>query len=78
MEDPGSFEAVAYDTAKILFETVSRPDIHYRASIRNELATLEDYPGVTGSTSFGQAGEARKDLYLLKIIGDGFVELDQH
>ena len=72
---PEFIEAVAYDTAMILFQTVSSPDIRFRSDVRNKLKTLTDFRGVTGLTSFNNSGEVRNKLYLLQIKGRGFVEL---
>ena len=72
---PEFIEAVAYDTAMILFQTVSSPDIQFRSDLKNKLKTLNDFHGVTGLTSFDNGGEVRKKLYLLQIKGKKFVEL---
>jgi len=75
-EKPGFIEAVAYDSATILFKIVSRPDIRYRSSIKNALMNLNNFQGVTGLTSFDNNGEIKKRLYLLRIKGGKFVELE--
>jgi ABC-type branched-subunit amino acid transport system substrate-binding protein/predicted negative regulator of RcsB-dependent stress response len=72
---PEFIEAVAYDTAMILFQMISRPDIRFRSSLKNNLKNLTDYQGVTGLTSFDENGEVRRKLYLLQIKGSRFVEL---
>ena len=77
-QKPGYMEAVAYDTAMILFQAVSSPDIRFRSDLKNKLKTLKDFRGVTGLTSFDNSGEVRKKLYLLQIKGNGFVELKHH
>ena len=74
-EKPGFIEAVAYDTAIMLFQIVSRPDVKFRSAVKNELVKLSNFQGVTGLTSFDNNGEPQKDLYLLKIKGNKFVEL---
>ncbi len=74
-EDPGFIEAIAFDTAMILFEILGRPDVQLRSNLRDRLMTLHDYRGVTGLTSFDPSGEAVKRLYLLNIKGDKFLEL---
>lgn len=76
-QKPGFIEAVAYDTALILFQTVSRPDVRFRSVLKNELRRLEGFQGVTGLTSFDSNGDAIKNLYLLQIRGQRFVELEQ-
>ena len=75
-QKPGFIEAVAYDTAMILFQMVSRPDIRFRSSLKKELEGLADFKGVTGPTSFDRDGEVRKRLYLLKVKGDRFFQLE--
>ncbi|MCP4681553.1 MAG: hypothetical protein GY864_04405 [Desulfobacterales bacterium] len=75
-EKPGFIEAISYDTAIILFETIGRSDIHFRSSIKHEFLKLRDFEGVTGPTEFDENGEALKRLYLLQISGNEFIELE--
>lgn len=75
-EKPGFIEAVAYDTATILFQVVSEPDIRYRSALKNVLKRLSDFQGVTGGTSFNNDGDVRKNIYLLQVRGNRFVELE--
>jgi ABC-type branched-subunit amino acid transport system substrate-binding protein len=76
-QKPGFIEATAYDTALILFQMVSRPDIRFRSVLKNELKRITGFQGVTGLTSFDENGDAVKHLYLLQIRGQRFVELEQ-
>ena len=76
-QKPGFIEAVAYDTALILFQMVSRPDVRFRGVLKNELKRLQGFQGVTGLTSFDNNGDAIKNLYLLQIRGQRFVELER-
>ena len=69
-------EAVAYDTAMILLQMISRPDIHFRSALKDELMTLENFDGVTGRTSFDENGDVKKTLRILQISGEKFVELE--
>ncbi len=73
-ERPGFIEAIAYDTARLLIQLLSRPDIRYKSALREQLAHMEDFPGVTGRTAFTPEGEVRKDLYLLQIREGQFVD----
>ena len=75
-ETPDFIEAIVYDTAMILFNVVSREQIRYRSEIRDELLNLDNFPGVTGLTGFDENGDAQKKLYLLRVKGKKFVELD--
>jgi hypothetical protein len=75
-EKPGFIEAVAFDTARILFKMVGRPDIRLRTKLKDELMNFRDFEGASGRTSFDDRGEAWKKLYLLKIKGDKFIEIN--
>lgn len=75
-KNPGFLEAVAYDTAMILFGIITRSEASYRNLIRDELLQLSDYPGVTGNTTFRPDGDVDKKMVLLSIKGDQFVELE--
>lgn len=74
-ETPGVIEATAYDTAMMLFQICQHPDVQSRTAIKEELLRLRDFPGVTGLTSFDGQRDALKELSMLRIEGDGFVEL---
>jgi len=75
-ETPDFIEAIVYDTANILFNVVSREQIRYRSEIKDELLNLDNFPGVTGNTRFDENGDAQKKLYLLRVKGKKFVELE--
>ncbi len=75
-EKPGFIEAITYDTSMILFQTLSRPDVRSRNAIKNELMGLKNYQGVTGLTSFDDNGDVEKQLSLLRIKGDKFIDLE--
>ncbi|MGD9107348.1 MAG: ABC transporter substrate-binding protein [Desulfobacterales bacterium] len=77
-EKPGFIEAVTYDTAMILFDLVSRDDIQSRSEIKNKIMNLQDFQGVTGKTCFDNTGNAHKELYLLQIQGDKFMEVENN
>lgn len=77
-EGPGFIQAVAYDTAWLLFDLVSRPDIRFRAQIKNTLPVMPPFSGVTGTTVFDPSGEAVKEIYLLQIKGRRFEEIETY
>jgi hypothetical protein len=72
---PGFIEAVSYDTAMILFHLAAAPDVKTAEDMKSKILAMPPYPGVTGMTYFSETGEAVKDIYLLKIIGDRFKEI---
>ena len=71
---PGYVEAVAYDTALIVFHTMNREPASHE-DFRQGLIDMGNVRGVTGVTSFAENGEAEKTIYLLKGGPDGFVEI---
>jgi len=75
-QKPGFIEAIAYDTSMILFQILGKPDIRSRNAIKNALMQLKDFQGVTGLTSFNEKGDVKKELSLLRIKDDKFVELE--
>jgi ABC-type branched-subunit amino acid transport system substrate-binding protein len=76
-ERPGFIEAVVYDTAMIIFGVLNKPDLRFKSELKNELLNMTVFSGITGPTYFDENGEAQKQLYLLKIKGRRFVELEQ-
>jgi len=72
---PAFIEAIGYDTAKLLIDLLHRSPYYGRIYIREQLAKMPPYDGVTGKTRFDDTGEAVKTLYLLKVRGDRFVEV---
>ncbi len=72
---PKFLEAVSYDTAVILFESIMTPGVHSREDLKNTLAGTRIFEGVTGNTIFEPSGQARKQLFLLTIKRNRFVEV---
>ena len=76
-EKPGFIEAVVYDSAMMVFRVLNQPDLRFKSELKNKLLNMADFSGVTGPTHFDENGEAQKQLYLLRIKGKKFVELQQ-
>ena len=76
-EKPGFIEAIVYDSAMMLFSVLIQPDLRFKTELKDELLNLVDFSGITGPTYFDENGEAQKQLYLLKVKGRRFVELEQ-
>jgi len=74
-EKPKFIEAVAYDTAMMLFKIISQAEIKSRKELKDHLQNIRNYDGVTGLTSFKSNGEVDKKLYLFRIVKDKFVEI---
>jgi ABC-type branched-subunit amino acid transport system substrate-binding protein len=73
---PGFIEAIAYDSARRLLQILHDPNVQLRAGIRHALHQGGGPPGVTGEVTFDGRGEPVKELVLLQIDGEGFVEVD--
>jgi len=72
--NPSVWEASAYDTAAIL-QNLLEGEIHTRQSLRQQIATVKDYPGLTGATSFFQDGSVDKAIYVLTVKGSNIYEI---
>ncbi len=77
-EKPGFIEAVVYDSAMMLLGVLNQSDLRFKSELKNALLNMTGFSGVTGPTHFDENGEAQKQLYLLRIKGRKFVELEQN
>lgn len=75
-EDPSILEAQGFDVASILLSVLADPAVRTRDDLRQALSRLNNYPGVTGTTTFDQDGEARKSLFLLQVRGGEIVQIN--
>lgn len=66
-EEPSILGAQGYDAAGILLTLLDQPGIRTREDLRLALAHLQNYPGVTGATSFTPQGDSEKVLFLLQV-----------
>ncbi len=73
---PGFIEAIAYDSAMMMLDILRNPDVRLRAAIRHVLQEGWSREGVTGRIAFDAHGEPVKNLVLLQIRGNAFVEID--
>ena len=74
---PGFIEAIAYDSAMMLLDIIRNPDVRLRAAIRHALHEGLGGEGVTGRVTYDAHGEPHKNLVLLQIRGNDFVEIDR-
>jgi ABC-type branched-subunit amino acid transport system substrate-binding protein len=77
-QSPGFIEALAYDTAMINLNALSNLEIQSRNDLKEALKNLTDFKGVTGYTSFKENGDSIKQLYLLQIENNQFVQLNRN
>lgn len=75
-EEPTIMEAQGFDAANILIGLINKSDVVTREGLRRELSRLENYPGVTGATSFDPQGDADKVLFLLQVQNGNIVQIN--
>jgi ABC-type branched-subunit amino acid transport system substrate-binding protein/outer membrane protein assembly factor BamD (BamD/ComL family) len=74
-EPPNFIDALAYDTGRLVLKLAANPAVETRNAFRDALYRMQPHRGVTGTTAFDETGEAVKSLFLLRVEGDGFVEV---
>lgn len=74
--NPDDLEALIYDAASIMVNTLSQNKVETRNDLKINLLNLKDYPGITGKTSFSETGEVEKSLFVLTIRGGNFVQIN--
>lgn len=74
---PGIIEAVAYDSAMMLFQTMRQTATDSRRELKAALLQIEPFNGVTGRTVFLPNGEAEKDLHMLQFDRGRFVQVER-
>jgi ABC-type branched-subunit amino acid transport system substrate-binding protein len=74
---PGFLEAIAYDTANILFEASLDASVDSRQALKNVLQGGRQFEGVTGNTWFDKTGSAHKKLFLITVQHGRFMEISQ-
>ncbi|MCA1786073.1 MAG: penicillin-binding protein activator, partial [Desulfobacteraceae bacterium] len=74
-ESPGFIEAIAYDTAQMMFVTAMDPSVDSRQRLKEALLEGRLFEGVTGNTMMDSTGAARKELFLITVKNNRFVEI---
>ncbi|MEN8729396.1 MAG: penicillin-binding protein activator [Desulfuromonadales bacterium] len=74
--EPTILEAQGYDIVGIMLTLLNDPDITTREDLRRALAQMQNFPGVTGATSFDLVGEADKILFLLQVQKGVIVQIN--
>jgi len=75
-EEPTILEAQGYDIVGIMLTLLNNPDVSTREGLRRALAQMQNFPGVTGATSFDLVGEADKILFLLQVQKGVIVQIN--
>jgi ABC-type branched-subunit amino acid transport system substrate-binding protein len=72
--NPSVWEASAYDTATILQNLMSGSPAS-REALHGLIGALQDYPGLTGATSFYPDGSVKKMIYVLNVKDSAVYEI---
>ena len=75
-EEPTILESQGYDIVGIMLTLLNDPDISTREDLRRALSQMQNFPGVTGATSFDLVGEADKILFLLQVQKGVIVQIN--
>ena len=65
--EPEYIEALAYDSAGIIFKVLEKNDVQTRRDFASALIQLENYKGATGVTSFDADRVSQKVAFILKV-----------
>lgn len=73
--EPTFLSAQAYDTAKLLIKIFKDGVLNSR-DVNDALYKIKDFEGVTGRISFDQDGEVQKNLFMIKVRRNRFIEVN--
>lgn len=65
--EPDAMEALVFDAASMAVKALLQNRAGGREGLRDGLAQMKDYPGVTGRTTFPASRDAEKDLFVLTV-----------
>ena len=66
-ETPNTFAALGYDAFMLALDAIKRANSFDPTAIRDAIAATKDYPGVTGSITINETGDAVKDAVVLQV-----------
>ncbi len=67
--DPVAGSALAYDAVRVAALAAKRAGSTRPDDLTRALASIRDFPGITGSITFNAGGKARKDIHIMEIVG---------
>ena len=75
-EDPQSLAVQAYDAARIIRAGIESGMVRDRASLREYLMNLEDFPSAEGLLTTDENGDIRQDPYLLTVVNGNIQQFE--
>ncbi len=71
-ENPSAFAALGYDAYMLVYSAIEKAGSFDPKAIRDAIAATKDYPGVTGTISINETGDAVKDAVILTVENGAF------
>lgn len=71
--DPTLLEALGFDSMRLIISAVIDRGASHRDSVRDALAQISDFSGVTGKITFNKNREAERELWVL-MVKDGVIK----
>jgi branched-chain amino acid transport system substrate-binding protein len=68
---PEAIGALAYDSAKVLFDAMKRAKSTDGAALKKSVRETKDFPGVTGKITIDDKGNAKKRVLVVRVEDDG-------
>jgi branched-chain amino acid transport system substrate-binding protein len=73
--EPDTLEAISYDGARFLKHILQAKSFSSSLQLREEIARVENFQGVSGLRGFGENGKAIRNLLILKVKDGQFVQV---
>lgn len=74
-ERPSAFAALGYDAYMLVYDAIETAGSPDPQAIRDAMASIQDYPAVTGTITMDTNGDAVKDAVILEVENGEFVYL---
>lgn len=71
-DEPNAVSALAYDAVMVLADALQRATVPGRDGLQQALVSTNGFEGVTGKISINEKRNVVKDVYMLKVLKDGF------
>jgi branched-chain amino acid transport system substrate-binding protein len=69
---PNAVSALAYDAVQVLADALRRATVPGRDGLQQALVSTNGFVGVTGKITINEKRNVVKDVYMLKVLKDGF------
>jgi len=70
--EPNAMTACPYDAVIMCCEAIAREGADTRDAVRDAIATVKDYEGITGTISFDNIGTVHRFQWIVKVVNGAF------